>query len=40
MVMGGKGGGTPATAQASGTNTDSLPQALEAARQFAADKLK
>jgi alanyl-tRNA synthetase len=39
-VMGGKGGGTATTAQASGPHTDQLAQAMAAARTFATSKLQ
>lgn len=38
-VMNGKGGGTPESAQASGTNFDSLQECLKIARDFATTKL-
>ena len=38
-LIGGKGGGKPESAQASGANTAALQQALEAAEQFAMEKL-
>ena len=39
-LIGGKGGGKPESAQASGANVGSLAQAMEVAEQFAMDKLK
>ena len=39
-LIGGKGGGKPESAQASGTNVASLNQAMEVAEKFAMDKLK
>eukprot|EP00092_Neocalanus_flemingeri_P029292 GFUD01031804.1.p1 GENE.GFUD01031804.1~~GFUD01031804.1.p1 ORF type:complete len:1403 (+),score=482.68 GFUD01031804.1:67-4275(+) len=39
-LINGKGGGKPESAQASGTNTASLKQAMEVAEKFAMDKLK
>lgn len=39
-VVGGKGGGTATTAQASGPNLDQLPQALSVARTYANSKLQ
>merc|ERR1711892_1408195 len=39
-LINGKGGGKPESAQASGTNTSSLKQAMETAEKFALEKLK
>merc|ERR1719347_1740246 len=39
-LINGKGGGKPESAQASGTNTSSLSQAMEIAEKFAMEKLK
>jgi len=39
-LIGGKGGGKPESAQASGTNVASLSQAMEVAEKFAMEKLK
>ena len=40
QLLGGKGGGKPAQAQAQGPNVDAIDDALQAAREFAALKLE
>ena len=39
-VIGGKGGGSKTSAQASGVNTDKLSEAVEAAKTFASSRVK
>ena len=39
-IIGGKGGGSKTTAQASGVKVDKLSEAMEAAKQYASSKVK